>query len=165
MGSTEEREIERKFLVDIPQLKPLLQEDTSGRRYTEMWQAYLVPGAVSVRVRLKAPPGVPVEGELTVKGPGTLSRFEKNVDLPEEHVRALLKVLPKAIHKNRYRRGRWELDSFLNVLDPETGGELWLAEIELEDETETFTKPPWLGREVTEDLRYTNAKLSEQVLG
>jgi hypothetical protein len=35
-----------------------------------------------------------------------------------------------------------------------------VAEIELESESETFTKPNWLGIEVTNDNRYYNSNLS-----
>ncbi|MFB0910963.1 MAG: adenylate cyclase, partial [Flavobacterium sp.] len=37
---------------------------------------------------------------------------------------------------------------------------LTVAEIELESESETFTKPNWLGIEVTNDNRYYNSSLS-----
>jgi CYTH domain-containing protein len=37
---------------------------------------------------------------------------------------------------------------------------LIIAEIELEDENESFEKPNWLGQEVTGDDRYYNASLS-----
>jgi CYTH domain-containing protein len=37
---------------------------------------------------------------------------------------------------------------------------LIIAEIELEDENESFEKPNWLGAEVTGDKRYYNASLS-----
>jgi adenylate cyclase len=38
---------------------------------------------------------------------------------------------------------------------------LIIAEIELKSEEEQFTKPSWLGPEVTEDPRYYNSYLSE----
>lgn len=103
-------------------------------------------------------------GELTLKGPGAVKRYEKNVDIPVDLTRAILASCPGAIHKNRFRIGRWEIDRFLNVLDPETNMLLWMAEIELKSEDEAFEKPKWLGREVTHDLNYTNARLSEHIL-
>jgi adenylate cyclase len=48
----------------------------------------------------------------------------------------------------------WEIDVF--------GGEnsgLVVAEIELQDEHQSFEKPDWIGREVTTDKRYYNASL------
>ena len=38
---------------------------------------------------------------------------------------------------------------------------LIIAEIELESDTETFEKPLWLGKEVTNDNRYYNSFLSK----
>ena len=38
---------------------------------------------------------------------------------------------------------------------------LVIAEIELSSERETFTKPAWLGKEVTGDIRYYNSRLSK----
>ncbi|HOD09508.1 MAG TPA: adenylate cyclase, partial [Flavobacterium sp.] len=39
---------------------------------------------------------------------------------------------------------------------------LVMAEIELENENETFEKPDWLDEEVTNDERYYNAYLSKK---
>jgi adenylate cyclase len=38
---------------------------------------------------------------------------------------------------------------------------LVVAEIELEDETESFEHPSWLGEEVTGQIKYYNASLSK----
>ena len=38
---------------------------------------------------------------------------------------------------------------------------LILAEIELKSEDESFAIPPWIGAEVTGDLRYFNSYLSQ----
>ena len=48
----------------------------------------------------------------------------------------------------------WEIDEFHG----DNAG-LVLAEIELQDEQQTFTKPPWVGAEVTDDARFYNANL------
>ena len=37
---------------------------------------------------------------------------------------------------------------------------LIVAEIELKDESETFSKPDWIAEEVTYDARYLNSNLS-----
>lgn len=159
-----EEEIERRFLVDIPKVMTLLHWETLDGDFTNIRQGYLVAGPVSVRLRMAEPFNAPAYGQMTVKGPGSLKRFEKNVDLPPEHTKVLLAACPKAIWKHRYDYGRWEIDRFLNVKDPETGALLWQAEIELVSEDESFERPDWLGREVTDDVRYTNARLSEQVI-
>ncbi|RMF19705.1 MAG: hypothetical protein D6760_12810 [Deltaproteobacteria bacterium] len=64
------------------------------------------------------------------------------------------------IDKIRYRvewHGHvWEVDEFLGDNAP-----LMIAEIELGSEGETFETPPFVGREVTGDHRFTNAYLAE----
>ena len=37
-----------------------------------------------------------------------------------------------------------------------------MAEIELDDESESFEKPEWLGEEVSGDARYYNVNLAKQ---
>jgi adenylate cyclase len=37
-----------------------------------------------------------------------------------------------------------------------------VAELELDDEAEPFVRPPWLGLEVTADLRYLNTSLASR---
>ncbi|MGV0005851.1 MAG: hypothetical protein ACNYPG_04400 [Candidatus Porifericomitaceae bacterium WSBS_2022_MAG_OTU9] len=39
---------------------------------------------------------------------------------------------------------------------------LVVAELELEHPQQAFAKPPWLGREVSEDSRYYNTSLQQQ---
>jgi adenylate cyclase len=51
----------------------------------------------------------------------------------------------------------WEIDEFYG----DNAG-LVVAEVELAAEDEIFERPPWLGREVSEDFRYSNAALSER---
>ncbi len=52
----------------------------------------------------------------------------------------------------------WEVDEFHGAHQG-----LWLAEIELTDEQDTFSKPQWLGQEVSQDHRYHNASLAQSV--
>ncbi len=49
----------------------------------------------------------------------------------------------------------WEIDEFEGANQG-----LIVAEIELNASGETFSKPPWLGLEVTDDLRYYNNNLA-----
>ncbi len=51
----------------------------------------------------------------------------------------------------------WEIDEFLG-----RNAGLVVAELEIEDEAAEFARPPWLGREVTDDVRYYNASLAQQ---
>ena len=56
-----------------------------------------------------------------------------------------------------YEGQLWEIDEFLG----ENAG-LIVAEIELADENQTFSKPAWIGKEVSADPRYYNANLVQR---
>ena len=111
-----------------------------------------------VRVRLR-------DGEafLTIKGKGSgLARVEVEVAIPAEEARQLLPLcLPPLIEKTRHlvtwAGHLWEIDEFYG----DNAG-LVVAEVELATEDEIFERPPWLGQEVSEDFRYSNAALSER---
>ena len=138
-------EIERKFLVRrelLPELPPPL----------ELTQGYLSVDPV-VRVRLRTSPLGVESAALTVKGRGLLTRAEFEYEIPPADARELLALCGRKLSKRRYLMGRWELDHFADR-------DLWLAEIELGDESEPFERPAWLGDEVTTDPAYANARLA-----
>jgi len=147
-------EIERKFLVTSELFK---KEAFVQNRIA---QGYLssVPGR-TVRVRIKGDMGF-----LTIKGASNetgLSRFEWEKEIPLLEAQALLQLCEEGvIDKTRFevKMGRhvFEIDEFYG----ENEG-LIMAEIELESENETFEKPSWLGKEVTNDNRYYNSYLSK----
>ncbi len=146
------KEIERKFLVKEERWRP----KEEGVRIA---QGYLstVPER-TVRVRIKGR-----RGYLTVKGKNEgISRKEFEYEIPLEDAEELLKLSESSIlEKRRYQEtveGHiWEVDVFFG----ENEG-LFLAEIELQYENESFKKPEWLGEEVSEDSRYYNSNLSRQ---
>jgi adenylate cyclase len=147
-------EIERKFLVTSEAFK---KEAFAQNRIA---QGYLsaVPER-TVRVRIKGN-----KGFLTIKGASNasgLTRFEWEKEIPVDEAAALLKLCEKGIiDKIRFevKMGNhvFEIDEFYG--DNEG---LVMAEIELKSETETFEKPNWLGKEVTNDNRYYNSSLSK----
>lgn len=147
-------EIERKFLVNSNVFK---SEAFAQNRIS---QGYLssVPGR-TVRVRIKGN-----KGYLTIKGATNesgLSRFEWEKEIPVDDATALLKLCEEGvIDKTRFEvkigNHIFEVDEFYG----ENEG-LIMAEIELNSETETFEKPTWLGKEVTNDNRYYNSFLSK----
>jgi CYTH domain-containing protein len=104
-------------------------------------------------------------GVLTVKGLSSkngLTRFEWEKEITKEDALELLKLCePVAIDKIRYHvkvgNHIFEVDEFLA---DNTG--LVIAEVELENENESFEKPLWLGKEVTGDIKYYNSQLSKQ---
>ncbi|OWW18170.1 CYTH domain-containing protein [Noviherbaspirillum denitrificans] len=143
-------EIERKFLVCGDGWKALGQG-------VQLRQGYLssVPER-TVRVR--------IEGEsamLTIKGISSgATRSEWEYPIPLADAEAFLNTLCERplIEKKRYRipfEGMvWEVDEFFG----ENAG-LVVAEIELAAEDQPFSRPDWIGEEVTHDRHYFNSSL------
>jgi adenylate cyclase len=146
-------EIERKFLVKNNSFK---KEAFAKNR---IMQGYLSSIAErTVRVRIKGESGF-----LTIKGASTesgLSRFEWEKEILVEDAKKLILlseagVIDKIRFEIKVGNHTFEVDEFYG----DNSG-LIIAEIELTSETESFTKPDWLGDEVTNDIRYYNAYLS-----
>ena len=145
-------EIERKFLVRGEDFK----QQAESSSYIK--QGYILSGGGrTVRVRIRDE-----KGFLTIKGPsrnGGLSRyeFEKEITFDEaEHLMALCE--PGVVEKRRYlvpfRDHVFEVDEFFGDNDG-----LVFAEVELNDENESFEKPEFIGTEVTGDRRFYNSHL------
>lgn len=144
-------EIERKFL--------LADEGWRGHvsRSRRLCQGYLVAGErASVRVRAAGE-----KAWLNIKGGGLVAvRDEFEYGIPVDDALELLDKLatPPLIDKTRHfvELGgfEWEIDEFHG--DNEG---LIVAEIELEDIAQAFTRPTWLGAEVTHLHRYYNVSL------
>jgi len=151
-------EIEHKFLIHAERLPQPLK---AGQR---MVQGYLSLDP-TVRVRLisevresRSRRRVKRESAfLTIKGKGLRVRAEFEYRIPVADARKLLKLCGKRIiEKTRRRYGPIELDQFEGKLSG-----LWLAEIELPSQRAKLPSlPAWIGREVTDDPRYTNVKLA-----
>jgi adenylate cyclase len=146
-------EIERKFLVSDERWREC------GRAAPTLYrQGYL---ALSERAIVR----VRVSGEgvawLCVKERKVgAARAEYEYPIPLEDASELLSVaVGEVIEKRRnlveHRGHTWEVDEFVGA-----NAGLVVAEIELTDEDETFARPAWIGREVTEDERYYNAYLA-----
>lgn len=145
-------EIERKFLVLNENFKKAAHKEIS------IIQGYLssVPER-TVRVRIKGE-----KAFLTIKGISNesgLSRYEWEKEISTTDARDLLSICqPGVIDKTRYLVTEgihtYEVDEFY---DENLG--LTVAEIELTAENETYTKPDWLGEEVTGDVKYYNSML------
>lgn len=150
-------EIERKFLVKSDAF--IAQ---SVRQY-EIEQGYLCKEPdKTIRVRIRD-----ARAFLTIKSGrlrAGLAKFEWEREIELEDAQELMKLcLPGAISKTRYiipatpyegHERVWEVDVFHGRLE----GRI-LAEIELGDESENFTKPEWLGEEVTGLPQYYNANM------
>lgn len=147
-------EIERKFRVNDDSWRSQIRDSTLLR------QGYLAnTERCSVRVRLAGG-----HGWLSVKAmtPG-VSRAEYETPIAAADAAAMLDTLCSGPLIEKWRHivpgdgGDWEIDEFLG----DNAG-LVVAEIELQSEQAPFARPPWLGPEVTQELRYYNFRLSEQ---
>jgi CYTH domain-containing protein len=147
------KEIERKFLVVGDGWR-------AGARGVPYRQGYLGAGTdacCTVRAR--------IAGErafLTIKGRAIAgARDEYEYPIPVADATEMLDRLcvGGCVQKFRYRvpfAGRtWEVDEFSGENAP-----LVVAEVELDRIDAAVTLPPWVGLEVTEDPRYTNAALA-----
>jgi adenylate cyclase len=142
-------EIERKFLV--------VGDGWRAASPVFYSQGYLNRDkARTVRVRVAGE-----EAFLTIKGVSVgASRAEFEYPIPPWDARELLRLCEQPlIEKNRrkilHQGFVWEVDEFLG----ENRG-LVVAEIELPTEDTVFTRPDWVGEEVTNDARYFNSNLS-----
>jgi len=120
-------------------------------------QALIDGGALTPRIRIKDDLGY-----FTIKGP-TIDggRVEWEFEIPTSRVRGLVESwrFPTVI-KKRYEIPleaglKWEIDFF----EGDNAG-LVLAEIELPHISHPFSKPEWLGIEVTDDERFGSGSLA-----
>ncbi len=145
-------EIERKFLVKNDDFKQQAFDKKS------MKQGYLNSDRKrAVRVRISNHTAF-----LTVKGDSNdsgLSRFEWENEIALSEAEELLNLCERPIlEKTRYYV---KVDNHIFEVDEFYGDNegLQIAEIELKNEEENFSKPNWLGNEVTGDHRYYNVSL------
>ncbi len=144
------QEIERKFLTRSDSWK----EGLKGRLFRQGYLSSVKERTVRVRL-------VDDLGLLTIKGiTRGISRLEFEYRIPADEAAELLENLCERplIEKTRYLLDHegfgWEIDEFHG----ENAG-LVVAEIELENATQDFPRPDWLGEEVSDDPRYFNANL------
>jgi CYTH domain-containing protein len=144
-------EIERKFLVErLP--------DLGDAEPAEIAQGYLaVDDDVEVRVRRTG-----ASWRLTVKRGSGQTRDEVEVEVPAEDGEQLWSMTAgRRLSKLRYRleaeAGEIEIDVYSGELEG-----LTVAEIEFADEQAAarFDPPPWLGRELTGEQRWSNRALA-----
>ena len=148
------KEIERKFLVK----KQLWKRTSASRSYFEHCvQGYLSDNSRGVvRVRQMGS-----KGFITVKGRADgMSRSEYEYEIPLQDAQEIIdSMCTKLVRKNRYT-GRypdeWIVDDYIGE---NTG--LIVAEIELKSPSQKFKRPVWVGKEVTEDPRYSNSNLAK----
>ncbi len=148
-------EIERKFLIK-GDFRPFVVKEI------RITQGYLTTDPKrTVRIRVKDN-----KGFITIKGMSNksgISRFEWEKEIPLKEAQKLMDLCESGlIDKIRYIIPiddglKFEVDVFYG----ENEG-LIIAEIELPTEETLFTKPVWLGEEVTGDKRYFNSMIMKK---
>jgi len=144
------REIERKFLTSSDAWRP------QARTSQAMSQGYLASSdRASLRVRIAGE-----DAWLNIKSGGLVaSRLEYEYAIPVDEARELLALaegplIEKTRHFVEHGGMTWEVDEFHG----DNSG-LVVAELELDSEDAPFSRPAWLGVEVTELRRYYNVCL------
>ena len=144
-------EIERKFLVTDERWRAAARP---GVRYRQGYLTEAGPGSVRVRVGGE-------RAHLNIKSATLhMRRLEYEYEIPLRDANEMLDslCLKPLIEKTRYlveNDGHtWEVD----VFEGDNEG-LVVAEIELQSADELFSRPAWVGEEVTEDPRYYNVCL------
>jgi adenylate cyclase len=145
-------EIERKFLVLDDSWRAAADRGHPCR------QGYIAAeNGRTVRVRI-----VEEAAFLTIKGPACgISRAEFEYPIPPADAESLLAehCLVPLIEKTRYLVPHAGATFEVDVFAGENDG-LVVAELELPAEDTPFPRPAWLGKEVSDDRRYTNLALA-----
>ncbi len=153
----ENKEIERKFLVVNDSFRSL------ATTHYDIIQGYISrEQGRSIRIRLRTEADGSQKAFLTIKTRlESFTRFEWEKPISVEDFRALLPLCGnRIIDKTRYilpaepASLKWEIDEFRS---PNAG--LIMAEIELPAEDTPFSRPTFIGEEVTHDPRYYNANM------
>lgn len=167
-------EIERKFLIKMPNISTFIDPDMLGSAVkVEITQDYLIRHSDNVERRVRArkiPNGRGTSyyyTEKTVLSP--IERIEREEIITEQQYRQLLLQKDKelmTIEKSRYSfvyDGRYfELDTYPF---PPFAGKYAVLEIELETKEDDFKLPEYLEvvKEVTDDPRFKNSQLAKTV--
>ncbi|MCD6092224.1 MAG: CYTH domain-containing protein [Bacteroidales bacterium] len=144
-------EIERKFFVKGDFISQAEESLLITQGYLSLDKERVV------RIRIQNEKAfITIKGKSNASG---LSRFEWEKEIDQKEALELMKlVVGSPIEKIRYRipieKHVFEVDVFSGKNEG-----LILAEIELSSEAEVFTKPSWLGKEVSGDSRFYNANL------
>jgi len=145
-------EIEHKFLLANNDWH---EHISSSIKYRQGYLSSLATSSIRVRISDK-------KAWLNIKSAtiGT-SRHEYEYEIPLHDANEIITMLCRKpiIEKTRHfvihDGNTWEIDEFEGV-----NKGLIIAEIELSDIGKGFSKPHWIGKEVTHDLRYYNNNLA-----
>lgn len=164
-------ENERKFLVDLKGFNAWKEPtgifnppggDDGVVEEVAVKQGYLslVPPVVRIRRAVEIRGGIN-EHVLTVKSAGLQVRKECETRVEDDFGANLLSMCKFTVTKTRWHvqwnDALWEVDVFL---EKRFKG-LCMAELENQRMPSKAKLPPWLGREVTKDKRYSNVMLAQ----
>lgn len=145
-------EIERKYLIKNNEWRKHVKEDQ------HITQGYIKTTDATVRIRCYKDDNT---AEITVKGKRKgISRLEFEYPIPYDDAREMqdklcqARLVEKTRHLIEYKGMIWELDEFHG--DNEG---LFVAEIELIDENQSYELPAWAGKDVSYKNRYRNSRL------
>ncbi len=145
------KEIERKFLIRSDDFKSdFLSKKNIKQGFLSLEKERIV------RVRISED-----KAQLTIKGEniGPVRR-EYEYNIPVSDANELLKylcvngIIEKYRYELDYKGMIWYVDEFIG-----NNKGLVIAEIEFEETDQFFEKPPWIGKEVTGEVKYYNAML------
>lgn len=146
------QEIERKFLVSSQSWRDAVS------KVSTLSQVYLaVTDQSAVRVRIKNAETAFITIKSAEAG-RSRAEFEYSIPVGDAHALFELRVghvVEKRRHIVLFDGHHWEIDVFTGALEG-----LVMAELELDHAEQQFSKPGWLGKEVTDDRRYYNASLA-----
>jgi len=146
-------EIERKFLLKDDSWRSAV---SSRSFYKQTYARFQEHPHTAFRVRIAGK-----KGFLSLKGPVSgCSRSEFEYEIPLADAEEIMDGFCSGGMIEKYRNivyyagDRWEIDEF----EGDNRG-LIVAELELRSPDQPFEKPPWLGQEVTGQVRYFNSAL------
>ena len=148
-------ERERKFL-----LKDSTWKDVAGGGVSYV-QGYIHSSEnKTIRVRIAGDNAfLTIKGAIFKDDPAARNEYEYNI--PVNDAKEMLESLctegqiEKVRYKIPYKGNLWEVDEFLGANQG-----LVVAEVEFNEKNQDIALPTWIGKEVTEDKRYTNASLA-----
>lgn len=146
------KEIERKYLIENNGWRDL---NIKGKFYR---QGY-IPTAKGATIRVRIIKEK--KAYLTIKGPTHgLTRSEYEYKIPVSDARQILHELcPHVLEKTRYKVHEgslvWEIDVYHGANEG-----LITVEVELDSENQPVNPPSWVGREVTNESKYTSSSLA-----
>lgn len=148
------KEIERKFLVNVNKLSPLLKD----AQKSQLAQYYIkATKELAIRLRLEDHSHV----VLAIKSGTDPMRMEEyeyplELDAYDKNKKDMQGIeIEKVRHLIVFDNRTWEVDVFAGALSG-----LAVAEIECDDAADIVRLPEWVRKEVTYDTRFKNARLA-----